>query len=326
MDAESSKVAEVFGILGWNFEEYSNLVAQAPFDTITPLNSHLSGFGGLHVSEWMRFGNSVVQLSNLAQLCLKFSIPAVYYQDEHPFFNVSKLQGSIGVPFLRRGPDELAAQDAIVLSGRFFFDSPYGLFVDQERQGILDTHIAPLLPRDFVEGSPLVDEEVLTVHIRSGDIFHDDIHPTMGQPPLSYYELVLEQAKKTRIVVVTEDLRNPVIAPFMGLARSKDLEVVMFSGGLRQSLRLLFNSYELVGGIGSFAWAVESLSRKIRRYWFFERVFDESLFARSQVRAVRVSDTTDQYVAAVCDDWRNTLQQRQMMLEFPISALESEEG
>ncbi len=305
-------------------------MSRAQFDRLIVLNGkHLrdpARFNGLHLREWMRFGNSVLQLSNLSQFCAKALVPAVYYQYEHPIFDVANLERTVGVPFIKRERDAFVEADGLILSGNFFFDSPFSLFEGKQRQAVLSRHIAPLVPHEFLSGSDHIDADTLTVHIRSGDIFSDLIHTGYGQPPLAYYRRVLENSQHGTVLVVAEDIGNPVIMPFIELARAAGRKVSMFSGGLRETLAILFNSTELVGGIGSFLWAIEALSPHVRKYWFFERMFDKCVFDRPKIRVARVGDPSGGYVNEVLrDNWRNTPEQRQLMLDYPPEALSIEQ-
>jgi FkbM family methyltransferase len=320
-------IKRIFDDNGWDFAGYASLIADAPFDRILLLNGGHpvtpSNFGGLHVREWMRFGNSVVQLSNLAALCRKYPIPAVYFEEEHPFFDVARLSETTGVPFVRRGWLEFVITDGLVLSGQFFFAEPYRLFADLERQELIDQHLSVLLPEGFIGGHPLVHDSTITMHFRAGDIFASDgAGANYGQPPLAYYKLVLDHSSAERVVVVFEDLGNPTIEPFAEYARSRGREVIMQSADLHSDLAVLFNSPELVGGIGSFLWAVHALSKRLRQFWFFERVFDRSAFARPHIALRRVSDVEGGYVKAILSgNWARRSDQLQLMVDYPVSAL-----
>jgi hypothetical protein len=330
--AVADVIREIFERYGWDFAEYARLSAASPFEAIVPLNAGWptppTNFGGLHIRTWMRFGNSVIQLSNLAALCEKYDIPAVYFEEDHPFFDAAQLAKSTGVPFVRRSARAFVASDGIVLSSTFFFADPYGLFAGRERQATIDKHLSVLLPEDFVSGHPLIDDDTITMHFRAGDAFisgapGDEYRLAhYGQPPLAYYELALRHSGAKRAVVVCEDMRNPTTAAFMDHARALGREVILQSADLRSDLAVLFNSTELVTGIGSFLWSINALSKRLKKFWFFQRVFDDCTFARHHIRMAAVSDREGGYNEAIMHGtWANRPDQLKLMLEYPVSAL-----
>jgi hypothetical protein len=317
---------KIFELHGWDFDDYQRLISNAQFDQIIILNSqHINDaerFAGVHVKEWMRFGNSIYQLSNIVRLGLKLSLKMVFYEEEHPLFDVRRLELTTGIAFVRRRALDFTTADNLLLSGRFFFDSPYGLFKEKERQAVLDRHIAPLLPKSVIGGSPYIDASTLSLHVRAGDIFSSLIHRGYGQPPLAYYKRVVSESESKRVLIIAEDMGNPIIAPLIGHVRACNREVLLYIGDLAGTLQLLFNSHELAAGIGSFVWAVQALSPHIKKYWYFERIFDQCIFARPNITVARVSDKLGEYTSAIMqNNWQNTPEQLAMMTDYREDSL-----
>ncbi|CAM9796401.1 unnamed protein product [Ectocarpus fasciculatus] len=69
----------------------------------------------------------------------------------------------------------------------------------------------------------------LVIHVRSGDIFADPVHPAHGQPPLQFYLRVLHERKWDRVDIVTngytdaEHRINPVIPALESRVAAGDL-------------------------------------------------------------------------------------------------------
>jgi hypothetical protein len=320
-------VKAVFLEQGWDFDAYAALLPGAGFEVITPMNGggDPRRFGGLHIADWMRFGNSVFQLSNIVAFCRKWKLPCVYYEREHEFFDVGALVESTGTPFILRRRAEFKPDDDLVLSGKFFFDGPYRLFEDIDRQDIIDQYINPLLPDDFTGGHPSIDDSTITAHFRAGDIFSTLIHPGYGQPPLAYYKLAIENSTARRVVVVYEDTGNPCVEAFIRHAREVGREVITQSSDLRSDLSLLFNSTELVSSFGSFPWTMHALSRRLKKFWYFNRAFHPCPFRRHGVHVGVVRDVNGAYVREIMsNNWNNSDEQRRLMLEYPVENLEAE--
>lgn len=82
-----------------------------------------------------------------------------------------------------------------------------------EQREIALQYLLPILnvPRKHL------DEDLLVIHIRSGDIIpssnEESVHTCYIQPPLSYFERVIHDCAAEKILIVTEpDRRNPVIS------------------------------------------------------------------------------------------------------------------
>jgi hypothetical protein len=327
LEQDSGKLLRaIFSTYGWDYPLYIQLTSAAEFDHVrivdNPQNTFDPTVNAIHVERWERFGNSIMQLVNLSALCQKYKIPAVYFENEHYIFDISKMSLTVGAPFIKSKICDLPRTRGVILSGKFFFDAPYHLFSGQERQEWMDRHVLPLLPVDFTSGHPHVTPGSITAHFRAGDIFSTSIHADYGQPPLAYYKLALNSSGATSVIVVYEDKGNPTIDRFLEYAAQTGRNVVTQSSDLRSDLALLFNSRELISGRGSFLWAVHALSRKLEKFWYFHWPFDNSPFARREVRVNCIMDVRGQYEKEMLSkNWRNTPAQRELMLTYPSDAL-----
>ncbi len=66
----------------------------------------------------------------------------------------------------------------------------------------------------------------LVIHIRTGDIFKSRIiHPKYGQPPLSFYMLVISFLNPSSIRFIFEDFSNPIIKLLIEYVNSLECEL-----------------------------------------------------------------------------------------------------
>jgi hypothetical protein len=328
MGQEVDPIRSIFERYNWDYDTYLLLIKHNAFDSIFPINMSSPKFGGLHVKRWGRFGNSVTQLSNLVAIAKNYVVPVIYFEEQHHVFDVARLTETTGVPFIFRPHYTFNVADGLILSGLFYFDFPYKLFTGRERQKVFDDHISRLLPNEFTCGHPLLDDKTITMHFRAGDIFALQIVPSWyGQPPLAYYKVVLDHSSAEKIVIVYEDTGNPTVESFARYVASIGMEVVLQSADLRSDLAILFNSIELVSSTGTFVWSVSTLSKQLQRFWFFERMHDHSLFARSGISINRIHDEVGDYARLVLSaNWAKTPEQLGLMLDYPTSALNTTRG
>lgn len=173
------------------------------------------------------------------------------------------------------------------------------------------------------------DQRELTIHIRSGDVFGEpkDVLPLYRQPPLAFYELVIERLVSAgsidRVSLVFEDRGNPCVDALEALLHAKDLPYRMQSGTLAEDLSALIDAPHVVFGFGTFGYSVCRLSKRIETIHYFEPEHGgvyADIPGIGHVFAVR--DRAGKYIKP--GEWHNTPAQRELMLSYPIDALEVE--
>jgi hypothetical protein len=269
----------------------------------------------LRIDEPMRFGNSLIQLSNAIELAAIHGIPRIYA----PGFwwiasNLAHDSSSIRLLTTEAPPEET------ILAGQFYYkESLQPLYlrreksIDDFRHNLIRVrHQIPLLQAR----TPLPDEH-LVIHIRSGDVFQGEGHPLYGQPPLAFYTLILRRWPWRKVTLVCEDRLNPVIDCLLA-GPCPDLPVMEHrTGSLEEDLDFLLRARSLVGSIGTFMPAVLTLSSNIRRVTCFETLwYGRNLQRHADV--VIVKDAVGDYSRSVlARNWQNSRQQRELMLHYP---------
>ena len=161
----------------------------------------------------------------------------------------------------------------------------------------------------------------LTVHLRGGDVFGPRKPRAYGQPPLSFYELVLNNDEWEEVTIVHQDLLNPVLPELVRLCEQRGIRPRLVSGSLADDISVLLESFCLVAGRGTFVPAIAGLSRLCRKLYFFEDKCN-LVPRRSGIEVVRVVDSVGTYRQKLLSrNWEDTPQQRDMMLSYPLSSL-----
>ena len=146
-----------------------------------------------------------------------------------------------------------------------FFYVFYNLKIEN-RIGILKNEIVNNLPKVNVNKNDLI------IHIRSGDIFQHkgetDYAPDYSQPPLCFYQKILEQFKFSDIYIIAEDNTfNPVIEKL----RKKYPKIKYNQNSLEIDLSYLIYGYNIVGSISSFLISSIKLNDNIKFFWEYDR-------------------------------------------------------
>jgi hypothetical protein len=165
------------------------------------------------------------------------------------------------------------------------------------------------------------DSGIITIHLRGGDVFGTRDVRNYGQPPLSYYEKVLDHSEATKVLIVYQDELNPVFHGLVRMCQERSLVCTTQSSSLRQDIATLMGARTLVAGRGTFLPAIVGLSPHIERVYFFEDKFSLQP-PRHGFDMYRVFDATGDYRKTVLTgNWENRPDQRALMTSYPVSQL-----
>lgn len=267
-----------------------------------------------------RFANAIIKLANALAFAKAHGIKNVFHE---PYEALSDDICIDGVSVRSGAP----GSDMNSLKYGFFYGATLRP-MEGGRGGVRRDLVRLLEPglkfRLGVPAASVLHEDVLTIHIRSGDIFREAIpHPLYGQPPLSFYSMVLDRKRWSSVRLVCEDARNPVVGALIELLGSSGTRYERFSKGLLGDLELLAEASDLIIGRGTFIYPVLCLSRCIRNVYCFEE--DQRRYwglGSGEPNFVVVSDRDGQYRESILKSWRNTPEQRAMMLKYPRSNID----
>jgi hypothetical protein len=278
----------------------------------------------LHVSEPQgRFGNNVRQIGTAVSLARHLGIPRVYL-GKLPLLEIDRPITFGDVTIL---PDSEMQHDNArsLLCGTFYYGNVFG----RGFRGIYYRHIAeaaravaqPIFHRLAVPSTFVPEATDLAIHLRAGDIFAREMpHLSYVQPPLAFYRMCVEFARAElgiqRVILVFEDDGNPCIGALKSWLDEIGLPCIAQSRTLEEDLAVLMAAQHCVFGRGSFGPAIAILSRNMRtvfRSWLEPQL--DVVGTICHLRVVGVEDVAQRYTKR--GDWRNTPEQRQMMLDYP---------
>ena len=274
----------------------------------------------LLISGLGRFGNSIIQLANAADLALHVQATTVVFFRSQTLRSGSAVsQAGIGLrqhtllpstgfkaptalwrsDFIEGWPNPVPLGDAVV---RSFRDN---VFPSLNIQAIESQH----------SGS------VLTIHLRSGDVYGENPHPAYGQPPLSFYEAIIGQKNWSEVRLVSEDQESPCWGALVETCSRRGIPLRLLGESFEEALTELASASNLVASRGTFIPAILFLFPKKRRVYFFGRGF-YLLNSGHNLELVECEDVGQQYTESnLSGDWKNTATQRDLMLTYPANLL-----
>lgn len=184
--------------------------------------------------------------------------------------------------------------------------------------------------RSFSYATNLYDQtetlgtDEMVIHIRSGDIFRPQgmIHPGYGQPPLSFYRKAVEHGKPRIVHLVYQDMHNPVIRPLKKWLRERSIPFTKpQKSSLRKDIKTLVSAQTLVAGRGTFIPGVVSLGENLKTIYCFDEALN--LLGLQGVTYHVIKDRSRKYVDSIQRyNWRNSPEQRELMISYPDEELE----
>ena len=277
----------------------------------------------VYVTPLHRFGNAIHQLGNASLVAHRAGVKNVII-GKNDLFQNSVVFGDAKQLAFRLPPPRFWWQGQAVLVGRFFWNDEFpGTCDEQEISGALRGIGASVIDPERVR---VWGEQDLVIHVRGGDVFGEPAPVKYGQPPLSFYTFILSSTEWSRVVLVSEDRKNPVLDQLVSHCKEQGIPCDTFSDDLLSDLHVLAGAQNLVVATGSFGRAAIACSDHIRAVYEFEHT--GFLYPLPPgVRLHRVIDGSGQYRREVLsNNWLNTAKQRSMMLAFPQSHLRWEDS
>lgn len=248
------------------------------------------------INNWYgRLGNNIQQISNAIYYCKKNKLS--FYNLPHP--QISRFT-------LNFGYDK-------TVSNRFFFYNTelkdFDCDVDElniQRREICLEYITPNL-NFFIKEA--FDDDVVVIHVRSGDVFLSNPHTSYVPNPLHFYEKIIDQYGAA--IVVAEDRSNPVIDEL-----EKNAKVLIQSTTIENDFSTLLRAKNLVSsGVGTFSVAAALCSKNIKNFYCTNIFLDEHLNPTMLDSHINVIvKKVENYIKI--GSWHNTSEQREQILKY----------
>tara|TARA_Y100000389_G_C17362034_1_gene464296 strand:+ start:362 stop:1126 length:765 start_codon:yes stop_codon:yes gene_type:complete len=168
-------------------------------------------------------------------------------------------------------------------------------------------YIKPIFKIKLDENNTIIDDKIVYIHFRGGDIFSNNPHKAYVQPPLSYYKNIINNYGNT--ILVCEDKKNPCINEIL-----KQENTQYISNTLEKDLSILSNASNLVIGFGTFGFLLYLMNLKLKNLYipdFFVNELPQGSWGNDiKIHIIELPD----YIKV--GDWKNNKEQRKLMLEY----------
>jgi hypothetical protein len=288
----------------------------------------------LSLRRYGRFGNNVTQLLHAIHFARRHGIGRIHLNEVNP----TRLAAPVRLGGIEFRPDAADGSAGADLSATMYYrEQFFRTFATLDGAGMAElagSFLAPLFGGRFAD-PPRPAAPALHIHLRAGDVFGEGkIQPLYVQPPLAFYTLAIDHARRAlgvaRVVLIYENDRNPCIPALRDRLAREGIPFAVQSGTLEEDMAEMMAAEHLVVSRGTFAFPVFLLSSQLRTVYGFRDdavtgvggvPYGDLLGARG-IRGLRVAELTGSYIAP--DGWRNAPEQRRQMLDHAESDLRLE--
>ena len=111
-----------------------------------------------------------------------------------------------------------------------------------------------------------IDPNALYINLRGGDIFSTVIVSHYSQPPLCFYEKIINKSKFSNIYIISNDRQNIVLDALI----NKYKNIIFRHDNYETDIALLAHAYNIVASVSSFFFASIKLNDNLKNLWEYD--------------------------------------------------------
>ena len=177
------------------------------------------------------------------------------------------------------------------------------------------------LRKEIINNLPKIklSRNYLYIHIRSGDIFKFTPNIGYSQPPLCFYEKIINSFNFERIYLICLNKNNPVIQSLI----NEYPNLIYRNNNLLTDIAILINAYNIVSSISSFLNSIIQLNYNLNYIWDYNIMkayqkiifyhYDLYKFPQKQLTIFRMESS--QNYKNIMFVWKNNKKQRKLMIK-----------
>ena len=275
-------------------------------------NKKISNNSIIYLSKSFKYGNTMILLNNLLYYTEILNITNIYLNSDMIWpikdnISISNINISIISPISINFKDE-----KIICFNPYFVYSQK-VIIPEIRINKLKNEIYKNLPKINI------DDKDLYIHIRGGDIFKckkcKDIN--YSQPPLCFYQKILNNFIFKNIYIISFDNLNPIIEPLI----KEFPKLIQTHNSIQRDIVILSNAYNLVGSVSSFLTSLILMNNNLKNYFEYDnyRLTEKYLHLHPQIYKYKIKYNvykmnSSKYYRANMFPWKNTKFQIDLML------------
>jgi len=257
----------------------------------------------IHIISWNgRLGNNITQIVNAIYFAYYKKVNIIKFP-RHPLFLKNEI----------RIKDESFTNKSELFSHNFFSRNKIISFYKIsenifESKINIKKHLCDLLKYDILQDN--INDNDLTIHIRSGDVYCNNPHPGWIQPPLSFYINIIESSNWNKIFIISEDNKSPVLKPLL----NKYNKIIFEVRDLKKDIYYILNSKNICFGMGSFIPSLLLFNNNVKKIYYPE-------YCHRYL--IDLIDYENKYTCKLNNyikkgEWKNTEKQRNIIINYEL--------
>ena len=237
------------------------LIKRKLHDIIKILKKNKTNIKTLYIKGNMRFGNYFISLNNAIIFCEVSGCKRIIINNVFIKHNIFYQKYNITIES-NNSFNYNKNESMILYIGLFLFHIKFTDLGKVNRFYLFRKEILNNLPKVKIS----FDE--LYIYLRGGDIFNN-LNKTSrfyAQPPLCFYRNILNQFIFRKVIIISEDLSNPVIKILL-----KEYPYIKYKkNDIKLDISYLVNSYNIISATSSFIITIIKLNQKLKFLWEYD--------------------------------------------------------
>ena len=275
-------------------------------------NKNISNNSVIYLSKSFKYGNTMILLNNILYYSEILNIKSIYLNSDMNWpikdnISIANLNITI-IP-----PTNINFRDEKIICFNPYFIYYQKVIIPEIRINQLKNEIHKNLPKLNI------DDKDLYIHVRGGDIFKckrcEDIN--YSQPPLCFYQKILNNFIFKNIYIISVDDSNPIIEPLI----KEFPKIIHMNNSISIDIALLSNAYNLVGSVSSFLTTSRMMNDNLKNYFEYDnyRLTEKYLHLYHQIYKFKIKYNvykmnSSKYYRSKMFPWKNTKFQKYLML------------
>lgn len=298
----------------YNSSNFLNILKQKLIKKINKkIGKNLFHINSIYITGKAKFGNMIISINNAIIFCELLGCKKIIIQNNNNILINHKIfyhKYNITIE-----PNQLINdEDYLILDNWFFYFLNIKNFGNVNRLNILKKEILINLPQIRIH------HDNLSIYIRSGDIFSVKKRSvySYAQPPLCFYENILNTFKFRRVNIISINNLNPVIPILL-----KEYRYIKFNKhSIKYDIAYLINSFNIVSAKSSFVISIIKLNDNLKVLWEYDfyKLSEKFYHLHPSVYSFSYNYTIYKMAASLkyknfMNPWINSKKQRKLMIK-----------
>lgn len=153
-----------------------------------------------------------------------------------------------------------------------------------------------------------ISPDDLYINIRSGDIFVNAINSDYSQPPLCFYQKIINEKNYKNNFIVSNGHENPVVDKLLKLFP----EIKYVHDSVEGDISIIVNAYNLIMPVSTFPWTLIRLNYNLINLYIYE--LNNYNWSKINSSTIHIMKPSPYYDNIMKRKWKKTKKQLELMI------------